>query len=135
MSHPILIDPVIDKATSSGNLSDILRLGFAPGSASYAFFNGTINITPESNSVLVSNNTDALMRNISRQEYTQGLQAGEQAMKRRLLADKIVAKTPLPSPSPESRHRYVMNTVPNVSVFALAAVGEIAATRMIENVR
>jgi len=131
MSHPILIDPAIDKATSPGNLSDILRLRFAPGSVSS--FNSALNITPHS--VLESDNTDVLMRNISQQEYLQGLQAGERAMERRLLADKIVAETPLASPSPESRHRYVMNTVPNVSVFALAAVGEIAATRMIENAR
>ncbi|EZA62781.1 hypothetical protein DMN91_007082 [Ooceraea biroi] len=135
MSHPISIDPAIDNATLSGNLGDGLRLGFAPGSASHASFSSTVSATSEPGSVLVSNIVDTLMKNISRQEYMQGLRAGEQAMKRRLLADKIVAKTPLPSPSPESRHRYVVSTSPNVSVLALAAVGEIAATRMIENMR
>jgi len=65
----------------------------------------------------------------------QGLQAGEQAMKDRLSADMIAAKSPLPSPSPESRHRYAVSTYPKVNALALAAVGEIAATRKIESMR
>jgi len=65
----------------------------------------------------------------------QGLRASERAIKDRLFADMIAAKSPLPSPSPESRHRYAVSTYPNVSALALAAIGEIAATRTIENMR
>lgn len=64
-----------------------------------------------------------------------GLQAGERAMKDRLSADMIAANSPLPASSPESRHRYAVSTGSNVNTLALAAVGEIAATRMIENMR
>lgn len=100
----------------------------------HASFSSTA--TAESNSVLIPNeNIDSSTKGLSRQEYMQGLQAGEQAMKDRLTADMIAAKSPLPFPSPESRHRYAMSTCPKVSAFALAAVGEIAATRRIENMR
>lgn len=132
LRHPV--DSVNDNETSS-NLNAIPRLGFALGSTSHASFSSTVSATSEPNSIPVSNHIDTLTRNISQEEYVRGLRAGEEARKKRLLADEIVAKTPLPSPSPESRHRHVMSTSANVSVLALAAVGEIAATRMIENIR
>lgn len=126
-------NPAIDN-TSSGNLSDILQLEFSPGSMLHASFSSTV--TTESNSILISSeNIDSSMKNLSRQEYMQGLEAGERAMKDRLSADILAAKSSLPSPSPESRHRYAVSTRPKVNALALAAVGEIAATRKIENMR
>ncbi|EFN79179.1 peroxidase [Harpegnathos saltator] len=132
MSHSNSTEPAIDNATSPGNVRSILRLGFAPGSTSHASFSSTSSATIEP--VLVPGE-DTSMKSLSRQEYTQGLQAGEQAMRERVFADKIAAQSPLPSPSPESRHRYAVNTCRNVSTLALAAVGEIAATRKIESMR
>lgn len=127
-------NPAIDN-TSSGNLSlNILQLEFSPGSMLHASFSSTV--TTESNSILISSeNIDSSMKNLSRQEYMQGLEAGERAMKDRLSADILAAKSSLPSPSPESRHRYAVSTRPKVNALALAAVGEIAATRKIENMR
>lgn len=128
----------IDNATSSGNLGGILResLGFAPGSNSHASFSSTVSAIDEPSNIPIRNaNIDSSTKSLSRHEYMQGLQAGELAMKNHLFANMIAAKSPLPSPSPESRHRYAMSTHPNVSALALAAIGEIAATRTIENMR
>lgn len=134
MHHTNSTNPATDNATSSGDLGSILRLGYAPGSTSQASFSSTVSVTMEP--VLVpSENIDTSTKSLSRQEYTQGLQAGEEAMRNRFFADMIAAQSPLPSPSPESRHRYAVNTCRNVSALALAAVGEIAATRKIENMR
>lgn len=130
--------PTIDNVTSSGNLGSILRgsLAFTPGSATHASFSSTISAIAESNYITIQKaNIDTSTKNLSRHEYMEGLRAGERAMKNRLFADRIAAKSPLPSPSPESRHRYAVSTHPNVSAFALAAIGEIAATRTIENMR
>ncbi|XP_012222781.2 peroxidase [Linepithema humile] len=135
INHTNSTDPAIDN-TSSGNLSGILQLEFVPESMLHASFSSTASVTAEPNSVLISGeNIESSMRNLSQQEYTQGLRAGEQAIKDRLSADMLAAKSPLPSPSPESRHRYAVSTRPKVSALALAAVGEIAATRKIENMR
>lgn len=123
-----------DNTTSPGNLGSILRLRFTPGSASQASFSSTVSATVDPG--LVSNeDVDTSMKNLSRQEYMQGILAGEQAMSDRLFADMIAAQSPLPSLSAESRHRHAVNTCRNVSELALAAVGEIAATRKIENMR
>ncbi|XP_071556227.1 salivary peroxidase/catechol oxidase [Temnothorax nylanderi] len=136
MSHTNSTNPAIDNATSPGNLGSTLRLGLAAGSTSHAAFSSTASATAEPNSVLISNeDIDTPTRHLSQLEYTQGLRAGKQAMKDRLSADMIAAKSPLPSPSPESRHRHAVSTCSNVSALALAAVGEIAATRMIEKMR
>lgn len=134
MSHTNSTDPAIDNITSFGNLSSALRLGLALGSTLHAAFSSTVSATAEPNSILISNK-DIPTKHLSQLEYTQGLRAGEQAMKDRLSADLIAAKSPLSSSSPEFRHRHAMSTCPNVSALALAAVGEIAATRMIENMR
>lgn len=136
MSHTNSTNPANDNALSLGNLNSVLRLGLTPGSTSHAAFSSTISATTEPNSVLISNeDIDISTKHLSQLEYMQGLRAGEQAMKERLSADMIAAKSPLPSLSPESRHRYAMSTCSNVSILALAAVGEIAATRMIEKMR
>lgn len=136
MSHTNSIDPANDNATSFDNLDSVLRLGLAPGSNSHAAFSSTTSATAESNSVLISNeNIDTPTKRLSQLEYAQGLRAGEWAIKDRLSADVIAARLSLPSLSPESRHRHAMSTYSNVSALALAAVGEIAATRMIEKMR
>ncbi|XP_014485955.1 PREDICTED: chorion peroxidase [Dinoponera quadriceps] len=133
MSHANSTGSITDNATFPASLGSILRLDFAPGSTSHASFSSTVSATVEP-----APNEDAdisTSKRLSRQEYTQGLRAGERAMRKRVLADMIAAQSPLPSPSPESRHRYAVNTCRNVSALALAAVGEIAATRTIENMR
>lgn len=138
ISHTNSTYPAIDNVTSSRNLGSILKgsLGFAPGSALHASFSSTVSAIAEPNYILIRNaNVDTLTKSLSQHEYMQGVRAGERAMKDRLFADTIAAKSPLPSPSPESRHRYAVSTHPNVSALALAAIGEIAATRTIENMR
>lgn len=137
ISYSISNSTAIDNATSPGNLSVILResLGFAPGSTSHASFSNTVSATVEPNYILIRNTKVNTSKSLSRHEYMQGLRASERAIKDRLFADMIAAKSPLPSPSPESRHRYAVSTYPNVSALALAAIGEIAATRTIENMR
>lgn len=138
ISHTNSTYPAIDNATSSGNLGGILRgsLRFASGSTSHASFSNTANAIVEPNYIAIRNaNIDTSTKSLSRHEYMQGLRAGERAMKNHLFANTIAAKSPLPSPSPESRHRYAMSTHLNVSALALAAIGEIAATRTIENMR
>ncbi|KAL6262808.1 hypothetical protein P5V15_005598 [Pogonomyrmex californicus] len=136
MSHTNSTNPTIDNATSVSDSSNILRLEFAPGSILHTAFSNTASATTESNSVLIPNeNIDIPTKCLSQSEYTQGLRAGEQAMKDRLSADMIAAKSPLPSPSPESRHHHAVSTCSNVSALALAAIGEIAATKTIENLR
>lgn len=129
--------PTTDNATSSENLSSILKgsLGFAPGSTSHASFSSTVNAIAEPNYILIRNANVNTSKSLSRHEHMQGLRASERAIKDRLFADMIAIKSPLPSPSPESRHRYAVSTYPNVSALALAAIGEIAATRSIENMR
>jgi len=136
MSHTNSTNPTNDNATSPGNLGSVLRLGLAPGSTSHAAFSNTASVTAEPNSVLIANeDLNIPTKHLSQLEYTQGLRAGEQAMKDRLSADIIAAKSPLPSLSPESRHRHAVSTCSNVSFLALAAVGEIAATKVIEKMR
>lgn len=129
--------PTIDNATSPENLSGIQKgsLGLAPGSASHASFSSTVNAVAEPNYISIRNANVNTSKSLSRHEYAQGLRASERAIKDRLFADMIAIKSPLPSPSPESRHRYAVSTYPNVSALALAAIGEIAATRTIENMR
>lgn len=135
MSHTNSTNPADDNATFD-DLDSVLRLELAPGSNSHAAFSSTTSATVEANSVLISNeNLDIPTKRLSQLEYTQGLRAGERAIKDRLSADVIAAKSPLPSLSPESRHRHAMSTYSNVSALALAAVGEIAATRTIEKIR
>lgn len=134
ISHTNSTHPAIDNSTSPGNLDSILRLGLAPGSTSYASFSSTASTTIEP-LLISSEDIDIPTKSLTRQEYTQGLQAGEQAMRDRMFADMIASQSPLPSPSPEARHRYAVKTCRNVRALALAAVGEIAATRKIENMR
>ncbi|XP_011878846.1 PREDICTED: chorion peroxidase isoform X2 [Vollenhovia emeryi] len=136
MSHTNSTDPANDNATFPGNLGNVLRLELAPGSPSHAAFSSTASATAGPNTVLMSNeDVDTPKKRLSQLEYTQGLRAGERAMRDRLSADMVAAKSPLPSPSPESRHRHAVSTCSNVSTLALAAVGEIAATRLIEKMR
>lgn len=136
MSHTNSTNPANDNATSPDNLRSALRLGLSLGSTSHAAFSNTASATAEPNSILISNeNVNIPTKRLSQLEYTQGLRAGEQAMKDRLSADMIAAKSPLPSSSPESRHRHAVSTCSNVSALALAAVGEIAATKVIEKMR
>ena len=128
--------PGNDNVTSPDSSDSALRLGLALGSISHAAFSSTASVTAEPNSILISKeNINTSTKHLSQLEYTQGLRAGEQAIKNRLSADIIAAKSPLPPSSPESRHRHAVSTSSNVSALALAAVGEIAATKMIEKMR
>ncbi|XP_025990753.1 peroxidase [Solenopsis invicta] len=133
MSHSNFTDPVNDNVTSLGSA---LRLGLALESISHSAFSSTTSATTEPKSVLVTNeDVDTSTKRLSQLEYTRGLRAGEQAMKDRLFADMVAAKSPLPPSSPEFRHRHAVSTRCNVSTLALAATGEIAATKMIEKMR
>ncbi|KAL0129494.1 hypothetical protein PUN28_001634 [Cardiocondyla obscurior] len=133
MSHTNSTVPT-NNVTLSDDLESTLVLKLASGSILHAAFSSTVSSTTGLNSVL-SENTDTSIKHLSRLEYTQGLQAGEQAMRDRFFADIIAAKSPLPLLSPESRHRHAVSTCPNASILALAAVGEIAATKMILKMR
>lgn len=136
MAHTNSTDPTDDNVTFANNSNSFLRLGLAPGFTSHASFSSTTSTAIVPNSILIlSKDINATTKSLSSQERMQGLRAGEQAMRDRRFADIIAARSPLPSPSPESRHRYAVNTCPNVSNLALAAVGEIAATRKIESIR
>ncbi|XP_043266325.1 uncharacterized protein LOC122405538 [Colletes gigas] len=117
----------------SPNLTSPLRLGFAPGSGSYTLFSNTA-ILPSSNSILVTDKSSPVPT-LSEDEYKEGLEAGRQAMNDRLFADETALASPLPSPSPASRHRYAVSTCLSVRTLALAAVAELAATKRIENSR
>lgn len=115
------------------NLTATLRLGFAPGSGSYTLFSNP-GIHDNSNSILVTEENSPTST-LTEDEYKEGLEAGNQAMNERLFADMTALASPLPSPSPASRHRYAVSTCLSVRTLALAAVGELAATRSIENTR
>lgn len=83
-----------------------------------------------------STNIDPLnSKAISKIERSEGIKAGNMAKAARLLADKAALATPLPSPSPASRHNYAVSTSPAVGPLALAATAEIAATQKIESTR
>ncbi|XP_076677160.1 uncharacterized protein LOC143373634 isoform X2 [Andrena cerasifolii] len=110
-----------------------MKLGFSPGSGSYTLFTNPATL-PTSNSILVTDNT-AGPPTLTEDEYKEGLEAGRQAMNERLFADATALMSPLPSPSPESRHRYAVSTCASVGTLALSAIGELAATRKIENSR
>jgi len=125
-----------ENATSPDSSDNALRLGLALGSISHAAFSSTASVTTEPNSILISKeDINISTKHLSQMEYTQALRAGEQAIKDHLSADVIAAKSPLLPSSPESRHRHAVSTCSNVSALALAAVGEIAATKMIEKMR
>ncbi|XP_017752469.1 PREDICTED: uncharacterized protein LOC108545399 isoform X1 [Eufriesea mexicana] len=134
-----LIDSAPNITTTSPestNLSTALKLGFAPGSGSYTLFSNPFAVPP-SNSVLVSNKgTKASMsRKLTKEEIKAGLEAGRQAINERLFADAAASMSPLPLALPEVRHRYAVSTCASVGALALAAVGELAATKRIENSR
>ncbi|XP_018395228.1 PREDICTED: thyroid peroxidase-like [Cyphomyrmex costatus] len=136
MSHTISTNPANDNATSPDNLSSALILGLALESISHVAFSSTVSATTELNSILIpKEDINTSKKHWNQLEYIQGLRAGEQAMKDRQSADAIAAKSPLLFSSPESRHRHAVSTCSNVSALALAAVGEIAATKMIEKMR
>ncbi|XP_018316403.1 chorion peroxidase [Mycetomoellerius zeteki] len=136
MSHTNSTNPANDNATTPDSLGSALRLGLVLESISHVAFSSTTSATAEPNSILISKeDINNSTKHLSQMEYTQGLRAGEQAIKDRLSADIIAAKSPLLPSSPESRHRHAVSTCSNVSTLALAAVGEIAATKMIEKMR
>ncbi|XP_015434799.1 PREDICTED: uncharacterized protein LOC107190503 [Dufourea novaeangliae] len=115
------------------NLTGPLRLGIAPGSGSYTLFSNPA-FVPSSNSILVDEK-NVVTPTLSEEEYREGLEAGRQAINQRLFADATALASPLPSPSPESRHRYAVSTCVSVGTLALAAIGELAATKRIESSR
>ncbi|XP_076376734.1 uncharacterized protein LOC117221488 isoform X2 [Megalopta genalis] len=87
---------------------------------------------PASNSVELGGKRSTVL---TVDEYKEGLEAGRQAITERLFADAAALTSPLPSPSPASRHRYAVSTCRSVRSLALVAVGELAATRKIESAR
>ncbi|XP_076759483.1 uncharacterized protein LOC143428473 isoform X2 [Xylocopa sonorina] len=126
----------VSPSVPAANLSSALKLGFAPGSGSYTLFSNPFTVQP-SNSILVSdqNTKDTATTGLTDDEIKEGLEAGRQAINERLFADATALVSPLPSPSPESRHRYAVSTCASVGSLALAAVAELAATKKIENSR
>ncbi|XP_043512187.1 uncharacterized protein LOC122529801 isoform X2 [Frieseomelitta varia] len=121
---------------STVNLTGTLKLGFAPGSGSYTLFSNP-SVVPASNSIFVSDKStkDTTATQLSDDEIKEGLQAGRQAVNERLFADVNALMSPLPSPSPEVRHRYAVSTCLSTGTLALAAVAELAATKRIESSR
>ncbi|XP_076481143.1 uncharacterized protein LOC117157238 isoform X3 [Bombus vancouverensis nearcticus] len=121
---------------STMNLTSTLKLGIAPGSGSYTLFSNP-SIVPPSNSIFVSdkNTKDTATPKLTDDEIKIGLEAGRQAVNERLFADVTALMSPLPSPSPEMRHRYAVSTCTSVGTLALAAVAELAATKRIESSR
>ncbi|XP_024940632.1 uncharacterized protein LOC107267540 isoform X2 [Cephus cinctus] len=67
------------------------------------------------------------------EELQDGIIAGKQAIEERRVADE--AATPLSGPSPNSRHQYAVSTSVRAGELALIGVGELAATKKIEEVR
>ncbi|XP_076651592.1 uncharacterized protein LOC143358378 isoform X2 [Halictus rubicundus] len=115
------------------NLTGSLRLGFAPDSGPYTLYNNPA-FLPNANSIHVSDKNLAPPV-LTNDEFKEGLEAGRQAINERLFADATALTSPLPSPSPASRHRYAVSTCSSVRTLALAAIGEMAATKKIENTR
>nr|XP_012153484.1 PREDICTED: uncharacterized protein LOC105664258 isoform X1 [Megachile rotundata]XP_012153485.1 PREDICTED: uncharacterized protein LOC105664258 isoform X1 [Megachile rotundata]XP_012153487.1 PREDICTED: uncharacterized protein LOC105664258 isoform X1 [Megachile rotundata] len=137
VSHNIL-DANLTAPSSpiSSNLTGSLKLSFAPGSGSYTLYSSPA-IAPASNSIPVLDGSAETSppAKLTEEEYNQAIEAGHQAMKDRLFADAVAATSPLLSPSPESRHRYAVNTCASVKALSLAAVAELAATKKIESSR
>ncbi|CAK9808026.1 Peroxidasin homolog [Anthophora quadrimaculata] len=136
VSHDIVdVAPNLTAPSSQStmNLSRSLKLGFAPGSGSYTLFSNP-SIVSASNSIFVSDK-NTITPKLTDDEIKEGLEAGRQAINERLFSDAAAMMSPLPSPSPESRHRYAVSTCANVGALALAAVAELAATKKIENSR
>ncbi|KOC70968.1 Chorion peroxidase [Habropoda laboriosa] len=123
----------LPSSRSTMNLSSPLKLGFAPGSGSYTLFSNP-SIVSTSKSIFVSDKSTVTPK-LTDDEIKEALEAGRLAINERLFADATALMSPLPSPSPESRHRYAVSTCANVGVLALAAVAELAATKKIENSR
>ncbi|XP_033219685.1 uncharacterized protein LOC117174570 [Belonocnema kinseyi] len=67
------------------------------------------------------------------EETIVGIEAGNEAIKSRRISDTFAK--PLPSPSPDFRHQFAVSTSSHADELALAGIGEIAATRKIENSR
>ncbi|KOX80149.1 Peroxidasin like protein [Melipona quadrifasciata] len=121
---------------STVNLTGTLKLGFAPGSGSYTLFSNP-SVVSAFNSIFVSDKStkDTTAAKLSDDEIKEGLEAGRQAVNERLFADVTALMSPLPSPSPEVRHRYAVSTCVSTGTLALAAVAELAATKRIESSR
>lgn len=66
-------------------------------------------------------------------EWEAAVQAGQEAITMRITADYL--GTPLPAPSPDSRHQYAVKTSVKAGKLALGGIGELAATRFVEKSR
>ncbi|XP_043669613.1 uncharacterized protein LOC122629844 isoform X1 [Vespula pensylvanica] len=122
-------------STDSSGTDDVatLQLGLTTGFDSYTFFS----TTSASHFVYGEDgNVDfSPTQNLTDTELKEALSAGQQAVQLRVSADTAALSSPLPSPSPESRHQWAVSTSVNVGGLALAAIGEIAATKRIESAR
>ncbi|XP_076240538.1 uncharacterized protein LOC143183047 [Calliopsis andreniformis] len=135
VSHDTMDESPNLTSSSSSTLTNFtgLRLGFAPGFGSYTLFS-TPAMPSSSNSVIFASK-NVSPSPLTEEEYKEGLEAGRQAINNRIFADATALASPLPYPSPESRHRYAVSTCLSVRELALAAIGELAATQKIENSR
>lgn len=70
---------------------------------------------------------------LTSEEWTEATRAGNEAISSREAADALAS--PLTSPSPDSRHQYAVKTSLQAGRLALGGVGELAATRTIEQSR
>ncbi|KAI4493627.1 hypothetical protein M0804_001803 [Polistes exclamans] len=119
--------------SSETNDSVTLKLGLSPGFDSHTFSS-----TTDINHFVYgvdSNVNFSTIQNLTDTELKEALLAGQLAVQLRLSADTAALSSPLPSPSPESRHQWAVRTNANVGGLALAAIGEIAATKKIESTR
>lgn len=88
----------------------------------------------ESDEVVTENGlelTDGIL--FAPEELKLAIEKGNTAIRDRQIAD-VNAKVLL-SPSPSARHQYALNTGRRAKNLSLAAVGELAATKQIENSR
>ncbi|KAI4504208.1 hypothetical protein M0802_000679 [Mischocyttarus mexicanus] len=125
----------VTSSTDSSETNDgvSLKLSLTTGSYSY-----TLISTTDANNLVYGadgNVKFSTTQNLTDTELKEALLAGQLAIQLRLSADTAALASPLPSPSPESRHRWAVSTNVNVGGLALAAIGEIAATKRIENAR
>ncbi|KAK2576901.1 hypothetical protein KPH14_005526 [Odynerus spinipes] len=128
LTSPELVDSVEGTAGAP-----TLKLKLGTGFDSHTFYSST----SPSNFVFGGNGNVGFLptQKLSEEELKEALAAGQQAVANRESADAAALSSPLPSPSPESRHRWAVSTGANVRGLALAAIGEIAATKRIESAR
>ena len=95
----------------------------------------TLTESPSSPILKISNDAsaEASSTSLTTDEWNEAIEAGNKAIASREEADALA--TPLPAPSPDSRHQFAVKTSLHAGKLALAGIGELAATRSVEESR